>query len=216
MTLALLLLLPASPQCEPSRTREAEVRREANAWAVRHARDCTLCAGGSLCREGFEREQSVKRQLEEWRKAHAPACAACGLPRCAAAEGAWTQSLASGQQKHREKCPRCEFDAARCPAWRLALEDLKTRHEDWKRDHPAFCDRCGPSCDEWRRRAQEAALRHEDASRRHRDRCADCQKGSAACDRASQVRLEGSRDRLILWRRHVETCACSRPDPKRR
>jgi hypothetical protein len=206
----LVLSAPAWAQCEASRQKESEVRKQAEAWWARHHRECTLCADGSSCREGFERRDGGKRLFEAWRAGHAQACAACGTLACPASEAAWAQVFADAKARHREKCRACEFDAARCEAWRAALEEAKLRHGAWKREHPAVCERCAPACPEWRARAAETARRHDEALQKHRERCAECKAASGACERPAGIRQDAAKERQALWRTHLETCACQR------
>lgn len=210
------LAAPARAQCEAVRKKAADIKQETDAWAVKHNESCTLCAAGSSCREGFERREASRRQLEDWKKLHVLTCPACSSARCTAAESAWNQALAGAQAKHKEKCRRCDFDPVKCDAWSRAIDELKARHEEWKRDHPATCEKCAPPCEEWRRRALEITQKHEDILRKHRERCGDCPRSGGGCDRAGLIKQEWARDRLALWKKHAETCPCSRaPEGKR-
>ncbi len=205
-----ILLLSAAPawaQCEASRQKQADLKKQSDGWWARHHRECTLCADGSACREGFEHRDAPKRLFEAWRAGHGRTCAACGPATCPLANAAWTQSLGDAKSKHREKCRSCEFDAVRCDAWRRALDEAKLRHEAWKRDHPATCDRCSPACAEWRVRAADSVRRHDETLQRHKDRCADCRSGKGDCDRPSSIRQDAAKERLALWKAH-ETCPC--------
>jgi hypothetical protein len=204
-----LLAAPAWGQCEASRQKQADFKKDADAWWTRHRRDCTLCADGSACREGFERRDGGKKPFEAWRAGHAQTCAACGGLSCTIPDQTWIQSLADVKARHRERCRACEFDAIQCDAWRVALDDAKLRHAAWKRDHPATCDRCAPACDEWRRRAGDAARRAEEAVQKHKERCMDCRAGKVGCDRTAVLRQDGVKERIALWKAH-ETCPCLR------
>jgi hypothetical protein len=204
----------AAAPCDALRQKSAELRKDADAWLARHAKDCPLCAGSTACREGFERQDAVRRQLEDWKKGHAAGCPTCSSGRCNALENAWSQALVTAQGRHKEQDRRCELDPARCDAWRRALEAEKARHEDLKRDHPALCEKCSPSCEEWRKRCQEVNGRANDTALKHRDKCQDCQRG-AGCERASHLKQDWTRERLAAWKKHGEICACARSERRR-
>lgn len=206
--LILALLLPAQAVCDAARQKGSEVQKDADLWALRHKQGCTLCAGGTSCREGFERADQVRRVMADWRKSHV--CLVCAPGRCGAADltlAAWT--LEAGA-KHKDKCRACGLDPIQCDAWRLVLEGLRNRLEDWRTEHPATCDKCAPACDEWKRKAQDFQLRADEVVRKHRERCNDCQRGLVACDRSSLLKNETQRERLMAWRRHVMECSCTR------
>ncbi len=214
MTLAAVLLLlapaPVLAQCEASRQKQADLKKESDARRARHLKECTLCADGSACREGFEHRDGGKRMFEAWRVAHGLACAACGASGCGVADAAWAQAQADVKSRHRELCRACSYDPARCEAWKRALDEARLRHEAWKREHPAACDRCSPDCEDWRRRAAELAKRSDETLQRHRERCADCKAGKGGCERPAAVRQDAAKDRASLWKAHLEACACSR------
>jgi hypothetical protein len=85
---AILVLLAGQAACEPSKRKQGELAAEAEPWFSRHAKDCTLCADGSACREGFERRLAIRKAFESWRAGHAAAgCASCGAAAPAPAAG---------------------------------------------------------------------------------------------------------------------------------
>jgi hypothetical protein len=205
--LFLLMAAPAWAQCESSRQKQADLKKESDAWWSRHHRECTLCADGSACREGFEHRDAPRRQFDVWRAAHGQTCAACGPATCPLSDAAWAQAHAEAKAKHRERCRACEFDPLRCELWRRALDETKVRHEAWKREHPATCDRCSPTCPDWRARATELSQRHDEAQQKHKERCAECRSGKGGCDRPAAIRQDSQKERLALWKAH-EACAC--------
>lgn len=216
---ALLAVLAAQAVCDPGKRRQGELAVEAEPWFARHAKDCTLCADGSACRDGFDRRLAIRKAFDVWRAGHAAAgCAACAgsqpaSPRCAALESQRQLLTADAQARHKAKDARCDFDPAHCEAWRAAGEEVRRTLEAWKRDHAGACERCVPDCEDWRRKAKEAAMRADDSLGRHRERCAECKAG--ACDRAGAIKEDAARQRLTLWRSHVENCACAKAAAKR-
>ncbi len=210
----LLVLLAAQAVCDPGKRRQGELAAESEPWFARHAKDCTLCADGSACREGFERRLGIRKAFDTWRAGHAAAgCASCaavqpGSVRCAALEAQRHQVTSDAQARHKLKDARCDFDPAQCEAWKAAGEEVRRTLDAWKRDHAGTCERCVPDCDEWRRKSKEAALRADDAQARHRERCAECKAG--ACDRAGALKEDAARTRQTLWRSHTESCACAK------
>jgi hypothetical protein len=208
MSLVLATLLAIAP-CEIAARRQSDLQNEAVSWSRKHNSDCTLCASGTWCREGFERHDGARRAFDSWMRTHSAACAMCmtGAPKCAAVEAAWRESVSAAEPKHRERCRGCDLDPMRCAAWKAALDDVRARHEDWKREHPATCERCAPPCDAWKRAALDASVRSDEALRKHRERCMDCQKGGTSCERPAALKA----DRVALWKRHAETCACRKP-----
>jgi hypothetical protein len=216
---ALLAVLAAQSVCSPGKLRQGELAAESEPWLSRHAKDCTLCADGSACREGFERRLAVRKAFDAWRAGHAAAgCASCAAvqpaaARCAALEAQRHLLTSDAQARHKLKDARCDFDPAHCDAWRAAGEEARRALDVWKRDHAGLCDRCAPDCEDWRRKAKDAAIRAEESLNRHRERCAECKAG--ACDRAGAIKEDGARNRQTLWRSHVEGCACAKAAAKR-
>ncbi|HXG61909.1 MAG TPA: hypothetical protein VNO22_11070 [Planctomycetota bacterium] len=208
---ALCAASQAAGSCDAARKTNVEFRREVDSWLTPHLAECTLCSGGTCCREGFDRREAARRKFEEWKSKHAPQCAVCAAKLCGMPDHAWSETEAAAKERHRERCRKCEFDPARCEAWRKDLEEARARHEEWKREHAVLCDKCGPECDEWRRVVQQVQARAEDAVRKHRDRCGDCRAAPGSCERSGQLRQEAIRDRLAAWKKHQETCpACVR------
>lgn len=213
MPLFLALLATLQVPCDPGKRKQGEIAAEVEPWISRHAKDCTLCADGSACREGYERRAAAKRAYEAWRQGHAasgcPACAsAVGVARCSAVDTQKQLLTSDAQAKHRAKEAKCDFDPARCEAWRAAADEVKRTLDTWRKDHAGACDRCAPDCEEWRKKSKEAALRAEESMSRHRERCGDCKAGG--CDRAGVIKDDAARQRLTLWRSHGEMCACGK------
>ncbi|HEX7898231.1 MAG TPA: hypothetical protein VF950_10760 [Planctomycetota bacterium] len=215
MALALALLAALQAPCDPGKRKQGEIAAETEPWFKGHAVECTLCADGSACRDGYERRASARRSFDAWRAGHAAAgCGVCaaavgGPPvRCAAVDGQKQVLTSEAQAKHRQKDAKCEFDPARCEAWRAAAEEVKRTLDGWRKDHAGVCDRCAPDCDEWRKKAKEVVSRAEESLARHRERCGDCKAGG--CDRAGVIKEDVARQRQTQWRSHAEICACSK------
>ena len=213
MALALALLASLQAPCDAGKRRQGEIAAEAEPWLARHSKECTLCAEGSSCREGYERRASARRAFESWRAGHAaagcPACAAAAAgQRCSAPDGQKQLLTAEAQAKHRAKDAKCDFDPLHCDGWRAAADEVRRALDAWKKDHAGLCERCGPDCEDWRKKAKEAGLRAEDALARHRERCGDCRSG--VCDRAGILREDAARQRQTIWRSHTEMCACTK------
>jgi hypothetical protein len=208
----LLALAGAQEDCASAKSAAADVRKDLDAWAASHNPGCPLCTLGTVCREGFGHQEESRRKLEDWKKLHALLCAACASARCGAAEAAMAGWVAEAQVKHREKCRKC--DPEKCDGWKLVQDDLRRRLEDWKREHPASCDKCAPSCAEWRRTARDITRRHEEAAAKHREKCANC-RALGSCERTPHFKDELARDRAAAWERHGETCSCQKTERKR-
>ena len=73
MPLFLALLATLQALCDPGQQKQGILAAEAAPWFSRHAKDCTLCADGSACREGWERRMSMRRAFQSWRAGHAAA-----------------------------------------------------------------------------------------------------------------------------------------------
>jgi hypothetical protein len=216
---ALLVVLAAQAVCDPGKRRQGELAAESEPWFSRHAKDCTLCADGSACREGFERRLAIRRAFDAWRAGHAAAgCVACAAvqpasTRCGALEAQRQVLTSDAQARHKAKEPRCDLEPSHCDAWRAAAEEARRALDVWKRDHAGACERCAPDCEDWRRKAKEAGARAEDSLNRHRERCAECKAG--ACDRGATIKEDAVRQRQTLWRSHVEMCSCAKAGAKR-
>lgn len=211
MILVLLALLQAP--CDPGKRKQGELAADIEPWFNRHAKECTLCADGSACREGYDRRAGLKRAFDAWRAGHAAnGCAACAgaavNPRCPALDSQKLVLNSEAQAKHRVKDAKCDFDPARCEAWRAVTDDLKKSLDAWRKDHAGVCERCGPDCEEWRKKSKEASARAEESLSRHRERCGDCKAG--ACDRAAVIKDDAVRQRQTAWRSHTEMCACAK------
>lgn len=211
---ALCAAAQAAGSCEAVRKMSAESRREMEAWLSPHCAECTLCGAGTSCREGFDRREAARRKFEEWKSKHAPQCSVCAARLCGVPDHVWSEAETAAKERHRERCRKCEFDPARCDAWRKDFEEARARHEEWKREHTVLCDKCGPECEEWRRRVHEVQARADEATRKHRDRCGDCRASAGPCERAGQLRQEAIRDRLAAWKKHQEACPSCARGPK--
>jgi hypothetical protein len=214
MPLFLALLAALQAPCDPGKRKQGELAAEVEPWLSRHAKDCTLCADGSACREGYERRAGVKRAYEAWRQGHAaagcPACASAvaGPARCGAFDSQKQILTSEAQAKHRTKDAKCEFDPARCEGWRTSVDEVKRTLDAWRKDHAGVCERCAPDCEEWRKKSKESSLRAEESMARHRERCGDCKAG--ACDRAAVIKEDAARQKQTLRRSHSEICACGK------
>jgi len=207
MVLALALLL-GDGSCDLARKKQVELLTEVEPWLARHRTECTLCADGSSCREGFQRRNGARLAFESWRHGHAMGCQVCESDRCPEAEQQSAVLLAEAKVRHKTRCAKCPFDPAACEGWRTAADEAKGKLDLWKRDHGGGCDKCMPSCPDWQRRVKDHLARAEEAHARHADRCSDCKAG--ACDRAAQMRLDVHQQRMTQWRSHVESCPCGR------
>ena len=212
MPILLALLAALQAPCDPAKRKQGELAAESAPWFSRHCAECTLCADGSSCRDGYERRASARRAFEAWRAGHAAAgCAACAAavgagPRCSAVDGQKQALTSEAQARHRAKDAKCDFD--HCEGWRAAAEEVKRSLDAWKKDHAGACDRCAPDCEEWRKKVKEVASRAEESLARHRERCGDCKAGG--CDRAAVIKEDAAKQRQTLWRSHGETCACAK------
>jgi len=213
MTFVLAALLALQAPCDAGKRKQGEIAAEFEPWYKGHAKDCTLCADGSSCREGYERRALGRRAFETWREGHAasgcPVClAAVGAGRCDAVEGQKQLLLSEAQAKHRAKDAKCDFDPSRCEAWRTANDEARKSFDVWRRDHAGSCERCAPNCEDWRKKSKELVARAEESLTRHRERCGDCKAGG--CDRAAVIKDDAQRQRLTQWRSHTEMCACAK------
>lgn len=213
MTWVVAALLSLQQPCDMGKRKQGEIAAELEPWFKGHAKDCTLCADGSTCREGYERRASGRKAYEHWREGHAaagcPSClAAVGAGRCDAVESQKQLLLSEAQAKHRAKDAKCDFDPNRCDGWRAANEEARKTFDGWRKEHAGSCDRCAPPCEDWRKKSRDLVARAEESMTRHRERCGDCKSGS--CDRAAQIKDDGLRQRLTQWRSHVEMCACAK------
>lgn len=204
MVLALALLLA---DCDVARKKQVDLLSEVEPWLARHRTECTLCADGSSCREGFQRRNVARLAFEAWRFNHAVACPVCVSARCTDSEQQSAVLLSEAKLRHKTRCASCPFTNA-CDGWRAASDEARTKHDVWKRDHAGGCDKCAPACPDWQRRAKEQAQRAEDSLARHAERCGDCK--SSPCDRAAQMKLDAHNQRMTQWRSHVESCPCTR------
>lgn len=213
MGLVLAFLAALQAPCDPGQRKQGELAADIEPWLARHSKECTLCADGSACRDGYDRRASTRRAFEAWRATHAASgCGICaasvGGSRCAALESQTRVLTSDAQVKHRAKDAKCEFDPARCEGWRAGAEEARRALDAWKKDHIGVCERCAPDCEEWRRKSKEASARAEESMARHRERCGDCKAGS--CERAGGIKDDAARQRQTQWRSHVETCACAK------
>jgi hypothetical protein len=213
MGLVLVLLAVLQTPCDPGKRKQGELAAEVEPWLARHSKECTLCADGSACRDGYDHRASMRRAFDAWRAGHAASgcgicAAAVGGARCSALESQKQELTSEAQVKHRAKDAKCEFDPARCEGWRAAAEEVKRTLDAWKKDHAGACERCGPDCEEWRKKAKEASARGDESLSRHRERCGDCKAGG--CERAAAIKDDAARQRLTQWRSHTETCACAK------
>lgn len=206
MVLALALLLVDS--CDVARKKQVELLADVEPWLARHRTECTLCADGSSCREGFQQRNAAKRAFEVWREIHSTACTSCESGRCTDSEQQAAVLLAEAKVKHKARCAKCPFETAQCDGWRAASDDARAKLDTWKRDHAGACDKCMPSCPDWQRRVKDLVQRADESLGRHRERCGDCRE--QACDRAAQMKHDATNQRLTQWRSHVESCPCGR------
>ncbi len=204
--LFLLLAAPVGAQCDAARSRAAELKKELDGWIAGHNPGCPLCTAGTACREGFEKREDSRKRLEAWRRDHVGQCEPCAAFRCSAAEETLAAWVADAQARHKEKHVLCEPD--RCDPWKALLADVRRKLEDWRRDHPAACDKCSPLCNEWRKRAQDVDARINDTLKRHKDRCAECK--SSPCERQGLILADWGKERMAAWKRHGELCPCAR------
>ena len=214
MALVLALLAALQAPCDPGKRKQGEIAAETEPWFKGHSAECTLCADGSSCRDGYERRARARRAFESWRAGHAASgCGACaaavgGAARCGAFDGQKQVLTSEAQAKHRQKDAKCDFDPARCEAWRAASEELRKALDGWKKEHAGSCERCAPDCEEWRKKSKEVMARAEESLARHRERCGDCKSGG--CDRAAVIKEDAAKQRQTLWRSHGEMCPCAK------
>lgn len=204
---------PAGAQCDAAARAAADGRRELHAWTARHKPGCPLCADGSVCRDAYDKRESLGRKLEAWKKKHSGECAACPTEKCTAEDLTTLAWTLDARERHKKECRRCDGDA--CEALKLALEEVRRRLEEWKRDHPGTCRKCAPGCELWRRGVHPLDQKYEEMGGKHKEQCGDCRR-SLPCARPGSLRQEHERERLALWKRHADLCACAPRSVKRR
>jgi hypothetical protein len=209
--LALMVAVQAGP-CPEAAQKAAELRKEYDHWAVKHDPVCPLCDGGTPCRDGFERREGAKKALDGWKKLHLVLCKTCQAAVCTVPETTWSLMLADLKLRHRSKCDkRCDGDENGCDLLRPQVAELKKKYEEWKREHPALCDKCAPACDDWRKRAADLDAKADDVYKKHVDKCFDC-KSALACERSARMTADRKKDRLALWKAHLASCRCWKTD----